>query len=67
MTNHLKQTAAGVMVLLVNLQMLGKLVDTGGEQSNLNLRRTCITFVSCIGFNYLLLSSLSIFYTSFKY
>ena len=39
-SNHAEETAAGVIVLLVLLQMVGKLVDLLGEKSDLNLRRT---------------------------
>ena len=31
LTDHLQQAAAGVVVLLVDLQVLGELVDTGSE------------------------------------
>ena len=38
LTNHLQQAAAGVVVLLVYLQVLGELLDAGGQNCNLNLR-----------------------------
>ena len=41
--DHLKQTAAGVMILLVFLEVAGQRVDAGRQKSDLNLRRTGIT------------------------
>ena len=49
-TNHLEKTSSGVVILLVDLQMFGKVVDSLGENCDLNLRRTSIVlacFVSC--------------------
>ncbi len=43
--DHLKQAAPRVIVLLMSLEMLGQLVDSLAEQSDLHLRRTRITFV----------------------
>ena len=48
MTDHFEQTAAGMMIFLMNLQMLGKLVDTGGQNCNLNLRRTGVFVMKTI-------------------
>ena len=48
LTDHLEKTAAGVMILLVDLQVLGKIVDPLCEQSDLYLGRTCVTLVSSI-------------------
>ena len=45
-TDHLLQTAAAVEVLLVGLEVLGQVVDTAGEDCDLNLRRTGVSFVS---------------------
>ena len=45
MTDHLLQTAAAVEVLLVGLQVHGQVVDAGGQDSDLNLGRTCVSFV----------------------
>ena len=50
-TDHLLQTAAAVEVLLVGLQVLGQVVDTVGEDRDLNLGRTGVSFVSCVLLN----------------
>ncbi len=42
MTNHLQQTTAGMVVMLVLLQMLGELCNALGQNRNLYLRRTGI-------------------------
>ena len=38
--DHHQQPSAAVVVLLVDLEMLGQVVDTLGEQRNLDFRRT---------------------------
>ncbi len=38
LVDHHQQTAAGVMILLVHLEMLGQVVDAGGEQRHLDFR-----------------------------
>ena len=48
LTNHLQQTAAGVMVLLMNLHMLGQVVDPLGEDRDLHLCRTGIGLVGSV-------------------
>ena len=48
-TNHLEQTSAAVVILVVGLQVLGQVVDTVGQKSDLNLRRTGVTLVDGIG------------------
>ena len=48
LTDHLEQTAAGVMVLLVDLEVLGEVVDSLGEKSDLYLGRACVTLMSRI-------------------
>ena len=45
LTDHLEEAAAGVMILLVDLEVLGKVVDTLCEQSDLYLGRACVTLV----------------------
>ena len=45
LTDHLEQTATGVMVLLVDLEVLGEVVDSLSEQSDLNLGRTGVTLM----------------------
>ena len=49
MSDHFQKAAATVMILLVRLQMLGKIVDALGKNSNLNLRRTRIGGMCLIG------------------
>ena len=50
-TDHLLKTAAAVVVLLVDFQMRGEVVDAGSEDRDLNLRRTRIAFVGCVLLN----------------
>ena len=50
-TDHLLQTAAAVEVLLVSLEVYGQVVDAGGQNSDLNLGRTCVSFVGSVLFN----------------
>ena len=42
--NHAEQAAAGVVVLLVDLQVLGELVDAGGQKSDLHFGRSGVAF-----------------------
>ena len=44
LTYHLQQTSSRVMVLMVLLEVLVKIVDPVSEDSNLDLRGTCIAF-----------------------
>ena len=48
LTNHLQQTAARVVILLVYLQVLGQLLDAGGQDCNLNLRGTGVGSVGTV-------------------
>ena len=48
LTYHLEQSATAVVVLLVDLEMLCEFIDSLGENSDLNLGRTCVAFVGCI-------------------
>ncbi len=50
LTDHHEQTAPAVMVLLMDLQMLGEVVDALGQQRNLDLRRTCVRGVRAVFF-----------------
>ena len=50
-TDHLLQTAAAVEVLLVGLQVRGQVVDASGQNCDLNLGRTGVSFVSCVLLN----------------
>ena len=44
--DHLEQTAAAVVVVLIGLQMLGQVIDPGGQQSNLDLRRAGVALMN---------------------
>ena len=53
---HLQETTAGVEVFTVRAQVLGQVIDTGSEQSDLNFGRAGVLIVSLIlgddfGFN----------------
>ena len=50
-TDHLLQTAAAVEVLLVGLQVRGQVVDAGGQNCDLNLRRAGVSFVHSVLFD----------------
>src|SRR5215211_7185363 len=43
--DHLQQAAARVVVVLVNLEMLGELVDARGQQGHLDLGRAGVAFL----------------------
>src|SRR6266511_2190502 len=43
--DQLEQAATGVMILLVVADMLGQLVDTGGQQRHRYFLRTCVAIV----------------------
>ena len=45
LTDHLQQATTGVVVLLVDLQVLGQLVDASGQNGDLNLGRTGVSGV----------------------
>ena len=47
-TDHLLQTAAAMEVLLVGLQVRGQVSDAGGQDSDLNLGRTRVSFVGSV-------------------
>ena len=51
LTDHHQKTAAGVVVVLVNTQVLGQLVDSGGQDSNLDLGRTGVAGMGCVLLN----------------
>ena len=38
MADHFQQAAAGVMILFMDFQVFGQLIDTSGQNGNLNLR-----------------------------
>src|SRR5215207_6134598 len=44
-TDHLQQAAARVVVVLVDLEMLGELVDARGQQGHLDLGRAGVAFL----------------------
>ena len=51
-TYHFKQAATAVVVLVVFLQMFGKVLYSRSKQSYLYFGRTCIGFVNPVGFDY---------------
>jgi len=56
LANELQQAPAGMMILLVRLEMLGQMIDPGAQQGNLHLRRAGVIGVVCVlGDNFLLL------------
>ena len=48
LTDHLQKAASGVVVVLVLLEMLGKVVDSLGENSDLDFGRTCVALVESV-------------------
>ena len=58
MTDHLKKTAAAVVVLVVCLQMLVQIVDAVGQNCDLNLGRTGVAFMGLVLLDDLLLNCL---------
>ena len=45
LTNHHQQTTAGVVVMLVYTQVIGQLVDAGGQDSDLDFGRTGVALI----------------------
>lgn len=52
-TNHLEQTASGVMVVLVCFEVLGQVVDSLGEDCDLYLCGTGVGVMQSVLFDYL--------------
>ena len=50
-TDHLKKTASGVMVVVVSAEMFGKGVDARCKDRDLYFGRTCIAFVCAVLFD----------------
>lgn len=48
LTYHLKKTAARVVVVVVELQVLGEVGNSLGENGDLYLGRACVTLVCCV-------------------
>ena len=65
MTDHFKKTASAVMVVFVDLEMLGELVDTGSKNGYLYLGRTGIALMSFVSGDYFLLFFLGHFIFTF--
>ena len=65
MTDHFKKTASAVMVVFVDLEMLGELVDTGSKNSYLYLGRTGVALMSFVSGDYFLLFFLGHFIFTF--
>ena len=51
LTDHLVQAETGMIVLLMDLQMLGQLGNAFGQNGNLNLRRTGIVLMGAVCVN----------------
>jgi len=45
LSDHLEQATTGAVILLVDLQVLGQLVDALGQERNLNVGRTGVFFM----------------------
>ena len=54
-SDHLEHTAAGMVVVLMRLEMLGKIVDALGEHRYLDFRRTGVVLVDGVALDDLLL------------
>ena len=66
-TNHLLQTSAAVMVLVIVLEVLGEVLDSVGKKCDLYLRRTCVALVCSVLLNNCLLFVFQHFwYSPFK-
>jgi len=50
LTNHHQQASPAVMILLVDLQMLGEVIDAFGQQRHLDLWGSCIGGVCTVFF-----------------
>jgi hypothetical protein len=48
LSDHHEKTSPAVMILFVDLQVLGEVIDTLSQQRNLNLRRTGVRVVRAI-------------------
>ena len=46
LTYHLQKASPAVVILLVYFQVLCQIRDSCRQESNLNLRRTCVIFVA---------------------
>ena len=57
LADHLEQTAAAVVVVLVDLEMLVEMVDALGQNGDLHLGRAGIGFVDTVGLNEFLFAS----------
>ena len=55
MTYHLLEAAAAMVVVVVCLEVLGKVLDAAGKERDLYLGRTCVALVCSISFNNCLL------------
>ena len=52
LADHHQQATTAVVVLLVNLQMLGQLVDPGSQNGDLHFGRTGVGLVQAVGFDH---------------
>jgi hypothetical protein len=51
LSHQLQQPPSGVLIALVNLEMLDQLVDASGQQRDLYLRRPCVAGVKRVVLN----------------
>ena len=51
MTNHFQQAAAGMMILLMDLQMLGQVADPLGQDGDLYLGGTGVLLIQAVCLN----------------
>ena len=56
LADHFQQAPAGMMVLLVVLQVFGQIADPFGQDGDLDFRRSGILFIDPIGFDEFFLS-----------
>ncbi len=64
--NHHQQTAAGMEILLVGLEVLGEAVDTGRQKSNLDCGRSGVAISALVLLNDFLLIDFSHFSNQIK-
>ncbi len=50
--DHFEKTTSGMMILLVVLQMFGKIRNSLGKDSYLDFRRTCVVFAETVSLDY---------------
>ena len=51
LTDHFLKAATGMEILGVGFQMLGEVLDAGGQDGNLHFGRACVNVASAVGFD----------------